>query len=169
MNYLHTKKPAVVHRDLKIQNVLVDDACIMKVSCTVPTHPNPHFPLFQPPYLPCRCRLGFLVSEFHYSDKEFKLALYKRKSKLQFDFCLYSSWPTLESVHGGRRRHGWCERLDKRLLGVPAHTLLLKNGKTSTFVATRLMMSMPWALLSGRFSQKKFHTVVTHLFPLNIW
>ena len=32
MNYLHTLSPPVVHGDLKIANVLVDDGCIMKVA-----------------------------------------------------------------------------------------------------------------------------------------
>ena len=31
MNYLHTLKTPIVHRDLKIKNILVDDACRMKV------------------------------------------------------------------------------------------------------------------------------------------
>jgi len=32
MNYLHTKTPAVIHGDLKIQNVLIGDAYIAKVN-----------------------------------------------------------------------------------------------------------------------------------------
>jgi len=32
MNYLHTKTPAVIHADLKVQNVLIGDAYVAKVS-----------------------------------------------------------------------------------------------------------------------------------------
>jgi len=35
MNYLHTKTPAVVHGDLKLQNVLIGDDYVAKVSVGV--------------------------------------------------------------------------------------------------------------------------------------
>jgi len=35
MNYLHTKTPAVVHGDLKLQNVLIGDAYVAKVNIDI--------------------------------------------------------------------------------------------------------------------------------------